>query len=154
MSVNIGDHLPVFEGYDNEGSLLTSNDFLGRISVVYFYLKDETPGCIREACDFRDAINELKARGVLVVGISPDTLASHQAFIENHQLNFPLISDPDLRIADIFGVIKEKKTTGTPIERATFIIDQAGTVRWIERSVHVEEHVSRVLFAIDTLGFV
>ena len=151
MGIDIGDLIPEFEGYDEDGNLLTSDDFLGSICVLYFYLKNDTPGCTREACDFRDAVNELKARGVVVLGVSPDTIASHQKFIEKHQLNFSLLSDPDLQIAQAFGVVRPQKTPGPRIERTTFVIDETGVIRWVERSVHVEEHVSRVLSAIDTL---
>jgi thioredoxin-dependent peroxiredoxin len=151
MGIDIGDLIPSFEGYDNEKNLITSDDLLGSVTVLFFYLKDETPGCIREACDFRDAINEMKARGVVVIGISPDTIASHQTFSEKHQLNFSLLSDPDQKIAEKFGVTRPKGSTGPSIERTTFVIDETGTVRWVERSVRVEEHISRVLSAIDTL---
>jgi thioredoxin-dependent peroxiredoxin len=101
----------------------------------------------RVACDFRDAANELKARGVAVIGISPDTVASHKQFAETHRLSFPLISDPNLSIASALGVVRP----GPKIERTTFIVDEKGLIRWVERSVHIEGHISRVLIAIDSL---
>ena len=128
---------------------MTSDDFLGSVIVIYFYLKDETPGCSREACDFRDAVNELRARGVIVIGISPDARDSHQQFIEKHKLNFTLLSDPDLKIAQVFGVVRPEGSSGPRIERTTFVVDETGKIRWVERSVRVEEHISRVLAAID-----
>lgn len=151
MNIEIGDSSPRFEGYDNDGNLLTSDDFLGSVTVVFFYLKDNTPVCTQEVCDFRDAVNELKARGVAVVGISPDSVASHLQFNKKHNLNFSLISDPDLKISSAFGVVTPKGGPGPRVERTTFVIDGQGKVRWVERSVHVEEHVSRVLAAIDSL---
>jgi peroxiredoxin Q/BCP len=147
MTIEAGDQLPFFEGHDEKGALCRSSDLLGKVSVLFFYLKDNTPGCTREACDFRDAANELKARGVTVIGISPDTVASHKQFADTHRLSFPLLSDPNLAISSALGVVRP----GPKIERTTFIIDEKGVVRWVERSVHIEEHISRVLMAIDRL---
>ena len=147
MSIEAGDLLPSFEGYDEKGTLRRSSDLLGKVSVLFFYLKDNTPGCTREACDFRDAANELKARGVTVIGISPDTATSHKQFADSYRLGFPLLSDSTLAISSALGVVRP----GPKIERTTFIVDEKGIIRWVERSVHIEEHISRVLMAIDSM---
>ena len=147
MTIEAGDRLPPFEGYDEKGMLRRSSDLLGKVSVLFFYLKDNTPGCTREACDFRDAANELQARGVTVIGISPDTVVSHKQFADFHRLGFPLLSDSNLAICSALRVVRP----GPRIERTTFIVDEKGIVRWVERSVHIEEHISRVLMAIDSL---
>jgi peroxiredoxin Q/BCP len=147
MTIEAGDRLPPFEGHDEKGTLRRSSDLLGKVSVLFFYLKDNTPGCTREACDFRDAANELQARGVTVIGISPDTVVSHKQFADSHRLGFPLLSDSDLSICSALKVVRP----GPRIERTTFIVDEKGIVRWVERSVHIEEHISRVLMAIDSL---
>lgn len=152
--LQVGDKAPEFEAVDSEGTPFSLEDILGSTTVLYFYPKDETPGCTQEACDFRDKIDDLETRGVLVIGISPDGLQAHQNFIEKHDLNFPLLCDEKLEMSQKFGVVVEKNIAGKKslgVERSTFIIDEKGMIRWIEKPVHIEDHIKRVLRAIDEL---
>jgi len=128
---------------------LSLSDYKGKSSLVlYFYPKDETPGCTTEACSFRDLLKDFEAAGSAIVGVSPDTQASHKKFIENHSLPFPLLADPDHAIAESYGAWKEKKNYGKTymgIQRSTFIIDKAGIVQKIYPSVKVDQHAEKVL---------
>src|SRR5271157_6015049 len=109
-TVEQGESAPSFEGLTSDGSKLSLNDFIGKKNVVlYFYPKDDTPGCTKEACSFRDLIGDFKRAGAEVLGISTDTVASHQKFAEKYHLPFPLLADPDHAIAETYGVWKEKK---------------------------------------------
>lgn len=150
--INIGDALPEFQGQDQEGNTLTTENFLGTPVVIYFYPKDDTPGCTAEACSFRDNMNRLVDYDVAVVGISPDNPSSHQKFIDKHQLNFTLIADEDKALCTKFDVLQEKTNygkTGIGVERTTFLVDRDGIIRWIERPVKVEGHVDRVIEAVQ-----
>lgn len=144
--INIGDRIPHFKTKDNEGYDLTDEDLIGSPVVIYFYPKDNTPGCTKEACSFRDNMNHMDALDTLVIGVSPDGLDSHQEFIQQHSLNFTLLSDENRELCKKFDVL-----TGNNVERSTFVIDSDGIVRWIERPVNVEGHVERVLKAIRSL---
>ena len=145
--LKVGDKTPEFQTVDSEGTPFTLEDLLGSTTVLYFYPKDETPGCTKEACDFRDKMADLERRGILIIGVSPDTLESHQKFIEKHELNFCLLSDPSLEMCGLFEVLSEKKA----VVRTTFIIDEKGIIRWIEQPVTVENHTARVVKALDEL---
>ncbi len=122
-------------------------DLKGHVVVLYFYPRDNTPGCTTEACDFRDAIGDFQKVKADVMGISTDSLASHQKFIAKHQLPFPLLSDERGEVARQYGVFKEKNLYGKVswgIERSTFIIDTDGIVRHVFRKVKVAGHVEQV----------
>jgi len=121
--------------------------------VLYFYPKDDTPGCTTEACNFRDRLNRLQSQGAVVLGVSPDDTESHQKFIEKHGLNFDLLSDTDHQLADAFGVWKEKQFMGKTymgVERSTFLF-RDGNVAKVWQPVSVEGHVDAVLSALETL---
>jgi len=123
--------------------------------VLYFYPKDMTPGCTTEACSFRDNLKQLQAAGAQVVGVSADTPASHQKFIEKHGLTFPLLSDPGNQVTRAYGVYKRKLLYGREfmgIERSTFIIAQDGTVRRVFPKVKVNGHAQEVLAALKEHG--
>jgi len=128
---------------------LSLSDYKGKSSLVlYFYPKDETPGCTTEACSFRDLLKDFEAAGSAILGISPDSVDAHKKFIENHSLPFPLLADPDHAIAESYGAWKEKKNYGKTymgIQRSTFIIDKAGIVQKIYPSVKVDQHAEKVL---------
>ena len=131
-------------GNETEISL---NDFKGNRIVIYFYPKDNTSGCTQEACDFRDNLNRITSTAILI-GVSPDSVKSHQKFKENHNLNFTLISDPEHKLAEMFGVWKEKSMYGKKymgIERSTFILDAQGNIEKEWRKVKVKGHVDEVL---------
>lgn len=128
---------------------LSPADYRGKSSVVlYFYPKDDTPGCTTESCGFRDLLPEFEAAGSAVLGISPDDQASHVKFAEKHALPFPLLADTDHAVAEAYGAWKEKNNYGKKymgIERTTFVIDKEGKVAKIYPRVKVEEHVAKVL---------
>lgn len=131
-------------------------DFLNKSSVVlYFYPKDDTPGCTTESCAFRDMLPDFEAAGSIILGISPDNTESHQKFAEKFALPFPLLSDPDHLVAEAYGVWKEKNNYGKKymgIERTTFLIDKAGNLAKIYPRVKVEEHADKVLEFVKTLA--
>lgn len=152
--INVGDALPEFKAQDQEGNTFITEDFLGTPAVFYFYPKDDTPGCTKEACSFRDNMNRLAEFDVAVVGISPDNADSHQKFIEKYQLNFTLLTDEDQTLCHKFDVMQEKNVYGKQsigVERTTFLADRDGIIQWIERPVAVEGHVDRVIEAIQQL---
>jgi|SRR6266700_1537081 len=126
----------------------------GKNIVLYFYPKDDTPGCTAEACSFRDADHEMQKRGVVVLGISADDIASHQKFADKYGLTFPLLADTDTTVSQLYGVWKEKNRYGKKymgVNRETFLIDKDGTVRKIWHKVKPDEHADEVLEAIETL---
>ena len=132
------------EGNEKEFSL---NDFKGQKVILYFYPKDNTSGCTQEACDFRDNINRL-TNYATVIGVSPDSIKSHQSFKEKQNLNFILLSDPEHKLAEDFEVWKEKSMYGRKymgIERSTFIIDTNGKIEKEWRKVKVKGHVDEVI---------
>lgn len=130
-------------------------DLHGRNVVLYFYPKDDTPGCTKEACAFRDANQEMQKRGVVVLGVSLDNVESHQEFAEKYGLSFPLLSDTDATVADLYGVYGERNFYGKKfmgVSRETFLIDRDGVVRKVWRKVKPDEHAQEVLEAIESLG--
>lgn len=149
--INLGDAIPNFTGKDQEDYEFSTEDLLGTPVVLYFYPKDDTPGCTKEACSFRDNMERLQNYDVSVIGVSPDSVESHQKFIKKHDLNFTLIADKSQEISKKFDVIQEKMLYGEKkmgVERTTFLLDRDGIVRWLERPVTVEGHVDRVIEAI------
>ena len=138
-----------FNALDQNGNEteLSLNDYKGNRIVLYFYPKDNTSGCTQEACDFRDNLNRITTAATLI-GVSPDSIKSHQKFKEKHNLNFTLISDPEHKLAEMFGVWKEKSMYGKKymgIERSTFILDTQGNIVKEWRKVKVKGHVDEVL---------
>ena len=130
-------------------------DLHGKEVVLYFYPKDDTPGCTKEACDFRDANHEMQKRGIVVLGISTDSVASHQKFAEKYGLPFPLLSDESTQVAQEYGVYGEKNMYGKKymgVSRSTFLIDKDGVVRKIWHKVKPEGHANEVLEVVDSLG--
>jgi len=136
-----------------EGESRPLADFLGSWLVLYFYPRDSTPGCTTEACGFRDQVS-LGLENITILGVSRDSLASHQRFSEKQNLNFPLVSDTDELLCRAFDVIQEKNMYGRKtmgVERATFIIDPAGVVRAVWRKVKVKGHVEAVMAELQAL---
>jgi thioredoxin-dependent peroxiredoxin len=130
-------------------------DLKGRTVVLYFYPKDDTPGCTAEACSFRDADHEMQKRGVIVLGISADDIPSHQKFADKYGLSFPLLADTDTTISQLYGVWKEKNYAGKKymgVNRETFLIDKDGIVRKVWPKVKAAEHAQEVLETIESLG--
>ncbi len=127
----------------------------GKNIVLYFYPKDDTPGCTAEACSFRDANHEMQKRGVVVLGVSADDLSSHQKFADKYGLSFPLLADTDTTVAQLYGVWKEKNYAGKTymgVNRETFLIDKEGIVRKVWPKVKAAEHAQEVLDEIESLG--
>ena len=143
--MNVGDKIPDFSLKDYDEETVTREDLTGSRFVLYFYPKDDTPGCTKEACEFRDALDTFDELDTLVIGVSPDSIASHKKFVEKHKLDFSLLSDEKKEMAKAFGVLKEDGS----IIRSTFLCDKDGTIMWIEKPVNVEDHVTRVMDAID-----
>ena len=126
----------------------------GKTVVLYFYPKDDTPGCTAEACSFRDANHLMQKRGVVVLGVSADDLASHQKFADKYGLPFPLLADTDTTVSQLYGVWQEKNMYGKKylgVNRETFLIDKEGIVRKAWHKVSAAEHANEVLTAIETL---
>jgi peroxiredoxin Q/BCP len=148
---NIGDMAPDFEGSTSNGTIVRLKDYLGKKNVVlYFYPKDDTRGCTLEACSFRDKLNSLRALWTEVVGVSVDSLESHRQFAEKHNLNFPLVSDHEKRISQIYGALSDD---GSQAERMTFIIDRQGRIARVFTKVDVTKHTDEVVAALKQLPF-
>jgi peroxiredoxin Q/BCP len=149
-----GQPAPAFRVADQDGREISLAQFKGKFVVLYFYPKDNTPGCTIEACGFRDESSAIEKRGAVVLGVSADSSASHRKFADGHKLPFPLLADVDRSLSKAYGVLKEKSMFGKKfmgIERSTVIIDREGVVRKIFRKVRVLGHVQKVLQALDTL---
>jgi peroxiredoxin Q/BCP len=147
-----GDKAPNFAVKDDSGKTIKLSDFKGRKVVLYFYPKDDTPGCTREACNFRDGIAALKKAGATVLGVSADSVESHAKFRDKFDLNFPLLADTDKAIVNAYDVWKEKSMYGKKymgIERTTFVIDGDGRISHIFPKVKVDAHYEEVLDALN-----
>jgi len=146
------DKAPVFSFIDHEGVVRTSEDFLGKQIVLYFYPKDDTPGCTIEACAFRDVYDQLLAAGAVVMGVSPDDEISHEKFRNKYGLPFFLIPDSNHSICDLYGVWGEKQNYGKTymgVNRTTFIIDGEGRIKKVYPKVKPDGHAEKVLEDLD-----
>lgn len=139
---------PDLSARDQSGTLRTLREFRGKVVVLYFYPRDGTPGCTREACAFRDAWDRLSAAGAQVVGVSTDSVESHREFADAHRIQFPLLADTDGRVCARYGVGSRLGMA----ERVTYLIDTQGVVRRVFPSVDPAVHVTEVLAAIEALG--
>ena len=146
-----GNIAPLFSLPASNGKTVSLKKLVGKKVILYFYPKDDTPGCTKEACGFRDLISEIKMAGAEVFGVSPDSVESHQAFIKKFGLTFPLLADTDKTVANAYGawgenIIRDKKRIG--IIRMTFLIDETGKIEKIWPQVQPEDHPDEVLRAI------
>ena len=151
MELKIGQKAPDFNVMNDKGEKVKLSDLKGKKVVLYFYPKDDTPGCTKEACAFRDGIGEIKKQGAVVLGVSTDTVESHKKFIGKFELNFSLLADTDKKMVEAYGTWKEKSMYGKKymgIERTTFIIDEQGKISHIFPKVKVKEHYEEVLEAL------
>jgi len=151
MELRAGQKAPDFTAMNDKGEKVKLADLKGKKVVLYFYPKDDTPGCTKEACAFRDGIDEIKSRGAVVMGVSADSVDSHKKFRSKFDLNFPLLADSDKKMVEAYGVWKEKSMYGKKymgIERTTFIIDGSGKISHIFPKVKVEQHYDEVLEAL------
>lgn len=150
--VAIGQNVPNFTLPSSNGQEVSLSDYLGRKVILYFYPKNMTPACTQEACEFRDAHDQITALGAVVLGISPDPLASHLRFTEKNGLPFPLLSDEDHKVSEMFGVWQLKKLYGREfmgIVRSTFLIDEQGILIEEWRKVRVKGHVASAIAEIS-----
>lgn len=154
MSVEAGKKAPDFSATTDGGGKVKLSDFKGKNVILYFYPKDDTPGCTKEACGFRDAKPNFSKAKAVVLGVSKDSVARHDKFRDKYDLNFPLLSDEDGKICEKYGTWVEKSLYGRKymgIDRATFLIDDKGVVRQVWRKVKVPGHVEEVLAALKAL---
>lgn len=144
----VGDIAPDFEAVDEQGKTHSLGSYKGKTVVLYFYPKDDTPGCTTEACGFRDSFAAYRKKGAIVLGVSPDDAKSHAKFKQKHELPFPLLVDTDKKICNEYGVWKEKSMYGRKymgVERSTFVIGPDGRIKAAWRKVSVTGHVDEVL---------
>jgi peroxiredoxin Q/BCP len=149
-----GTTAPAFTLTADDGKQVKLSDFQGKPVVLYFYPKDDTPGCTREACAFRDLHGELQAAGAVVLGVSPDKVESHEKFRDKYELNFPLLADPDHAVAEQYGAWREKNMYGKKsmgIQRSTYLIGPDGKIARVWKRVSVDGHDAAVLQAIKDL---
>jgi peroxiredoxin Q/BCP len=145
---------PDFTLKADDGRDVRLSDFRGKPVVLYFYPKDDTPGCTKEACAFRDRRHDMEERGAVVLGVSPDDVASHAKFRDKYSLNFPLLADPGHKVAESYGAWGEKTFMGRTsmgINRSTFVIDREGKVAKAWHKVSVDGHDEQVLAALGRL---
>ena len=150
--ITVGSMAPNFTLASDTGETVTLSDLKGKKVVLYFYPKDNTSGCTKEACDFRDALPDFDRQNVVVLGVSKDSLKSHASFRQKQNLNFPLLSDETCEVCEKYGVWVEKSMYGRKymgIDRATFLIDEQGTVQAVWRKVKVPGHIDNILKSID-----
>ncbi|OZB90381.1 thioredoxin-dependent thiol peroxidase [Paenibacillus sp. XY044] len=146
--IAVGDKVPDFTLPASTGEDITLSSFRGRKVVLYFYPKDNTPACTQEACDFRDALPQIETKGAVVLGISPDELKAHGKFAEKYNLPFPLLSDKDHRVSELYGVWQLKKMYGREfwgVVRSTFLIDEEGRLIKEWRKLRVAGHADDVV---------
>ena len=146
--LDVGMQAPAFTLADQGGNMVSLSDFLGKKVVLYFYPKDNTPGCTRQACAFADAYNPFKEKNAVVIGISKDSVSSHRKFAEKYGLPFILLSDPDLTAIKAYGVWQEKKLYGKAsmgVVRTTFLLDEEGKIMKIMSKVKSDTNASDIL---------
>ncbi|MDX8377068.1 MAG: thioredoxin-dependent thiol peroxidase [Mariprofundales bacterium] len=151
--LEVGDLAPDFTLPIHPEGELTLSSLRGQYIVLYFYPRDNTPGCTTESCEFRDKLADFSALNVQILGISRDNLRSHKRFADKYELNFPLFADPDEVVCNLYGVMKEKNMYGKKcrgIERSTFVINKDGEILHIWRKVKVKEHVNIALSTLQS----
>ncbi len=148
LSLKVGDAAPEFHGTNEAGNPVKISDFDGKKLVLYFYPKDDTPGCTAEACNLRDNYDMMLQKGFAVMGVSPDTAKKHQKFIEKYNLPFPLLADTEHATAEAYGVWGEKKFMGKSymgISRVTFVINEKGIIEEIIEKVDTGNHTAQIV---------
>lgn len=154
MALEIGDKAPAFSMMGDNGTKIDSKELKGKNIVLYFYPKDDTSGCTAQACGFRDSLKDFKKLDAVIVGVSRDSVTSHDKFKKKYDLNFPLGSDESGKVTEAYGVWVEKSMYGRKymgIERSTFLIDGKGVIRALWRKVKVPGHVDEVKKALKEL---
>lgn len=151
IPLQVGDAAPAFRAQSSGGKEIALEDLKGRSVILYFYPKDDTPGCTKEACAFRDHFAEFEKKGAIVLGVSTDPVKSHDKFVTKFKLPFPLLADPEKKLVEAYGVWGEKKFMGRKYmgtHRVTFLIGPDGRIRQIWPTVKPEEHAEEVLAAL------
>jgi len=151
-TIAIGKKAPAFSLFAHDGKKYSLKDFKGKNVILYFYPKDDTSGCTKEACSFRDNLSAIKKKGAVVLGVSPDSATSHEKFSSKYDLNFPLLSDESKAMMQLYGVWQEKSMYGRKymgVVRTTFIIDAEGMISHIFPKVKVEGHTEEILKALS-----
>ncbi len=151
MAISAGIPAPEFEMLDDTGTPRKLSDYRGRKVVLYFYPKDDTPGCTKEACNFRDDYSAYEKAGVVVLGVSPDSVASHVKFKQKFQLQFPLLADEGHKVCDLYGVWGPKKFMGKAYDgvlRTTFLLDENGNIIKVFENVRPAEHSAELLSSL------
>ena len=149
-----GDKAPDFSVKTDTGKEMRLSGLKGRKIILYFYPKDDTPGCVKEACSFRDDIRLLASKGAVVIGVSPDSVESHRKFKKKYDLNFSLLSDTDKGLCNMYGVWKKKNFMGKEfmgVERTTFVIDENGLIKKIFLKANPVDHSKEILEFLDSL---
>lgn len=143
MALSVGTTAPAFTTKDTNGNTVSLSDFAGKTVVLYFYPKDDTPGCTKQACSFRDAQSDYQGKDIVVLGVSADDETSHQAFTAKYNLNFPLLADTDKSLIKAYDV-----DGGGYAKRVTYIIDPSGKIANVDAAVNTSTHASDVLAAL------
>ena len=143
MPLAVGTDAPAFTAKDTNGNTVSLSDFAGKTVVLYFYPKDDTPGCTKQACSFRDAQSEFQSKDVVILGVSADDEVAHQAFTQKYNLNFPLLADTDKSLIKAFDV-----DGGGYAKRVTYVIDPSGKITHVDASVNTATHANDVLAAL------
>jgi peroxiredoxin Q/BCP len=152
MTLNIGDHAPDFTLPSDENQTVSLKDFRGKKVILYFYPKDNTPGCTKQACDFRDASLDFSAKNTVILGISKDSAKKHAQFKNKYTLPFTLLADESGDVCEAYGILNKKSLFGNTflgIERSTFLIDESGIIQGIWRKVKVKDHIQKVLHELN-----
>ena len=152
ITLEVGDKAPDFQTQNQDGKTISLSDFKGKKLILYFYPKDNTPGCTAEACNFNDNYSDLIEKGFEVVGVSPDSIESHQKFIAKYNLSFHLIADTNKEIINKYGVWGEKNMYGKKsmgLLRTTFVIDEEGKIAHIFKRVQTKDHTNQILQKIS-----
>lgn len=146
--LKVGDKAPDFKGFNENGETVQLSDFAGKKLILFFYPKDNTPGCTAEACNLRDNFSDLKEKGYALLGVSPDSQKKHQNFISKFELPFPLLADTEQETLNAYGVWGEKSMYGRQymgVFRTTFVIDENGVIEQVFTKVKTKDHASQIL---------
>ncbi|MBN4003036.1 MULTISPECIES: peroxiredoxin [unclassified Nostoc] len=143
MPLAVGTDAPAFTAKDTNGNTVSLSDFAGKTVVLYFYPKDDTPGCTKQACSFRDAQSQYQGKDIAILGVSADDEVSHQAFTQKYNLNFPLLADSDKSLIKAFDV-----DGGGYAKRVTYVIDPSGKITHVDANVNTSNHASDILAAV------
>jgi peroxiredoxin Q/BCP len=151
-NLQAGDKAPDFKGLNQDGETVQLSDFAGKKLILFFYPKDNTPGCTAEACNLRDNFAALEEKGFALLGVSPDSQKKHQNFINKFELPFPLLADTEQEVLNAYGVWGEKSMYGRTymgVFRTTFIIDEEGKIQHVFKKVKTKDHTNQILEAIE-----